>query len=302
MLKIIQSVADMQEFIALQKSTDSTKIIGFVPTMGALHDGHLALIKQAKEQTDLVVSSIFVNPTQFNNTSDFTHYPRTIESDVKQLTEVGCDVIFIPTTDNIYPQDSFKDIGFDEGYLGTIQEGAHRQGHFKGVASVVKRLFDIVQPNVAFFGQKDYQQWLIINKMVNDFHLPVTLKMMPTLRHSDGLAMSSRNARLTESQRQIAPFIHEVLAEGKKMIIDSSLSISDIKQRLQSNMLNNPHFTLDYIDICSMDGLTSLLENKADTLHGTIITMAAYLGDVRLIDNILITPEEFVTNHQPSIH
>ena len=209
-MKVVSTVNALQQEVQKQKKVHRS--IGFVPTMGALHSGHLSLLGKARNQTDFAIVSIFVNPKQFNDIEDLKRYPRPIEKDLEKLEAAGCDMVFNPTEKEIFPKDFNLD--FPLGYLDQIMEGKHRKGHFRGVITVVHRLFEIVQPEKAFFGEKDFQQLIIIQKMVKDLHLPVIIVPCPIVREPDGLAMSSRNTLLSSEQRQHAPLIYKTLKEA----------------------------------------------------------------------------------------
>jgi pantoate--beta-alanine ligase len=263
------------------KASTSTKI-GFVPTMGALHEGHLSLIKQAKEECDLVVCSIFVNPTQFNNPADLIKYPRTEEKDVELLQSIDCDIVFIPDVKEIYPyypnQTTFIEINLSP--LDEVMEGSSRPGHFNGVANIVYRLFDIVKPNKAYFGQKDFQQVSILHYMVKELKLPIELVVMPTFREKSGLAMSSRNMRLSEKQSQDAVIIFQTLQFGKS--ISSEFSPQEVKNKMIA-FFEKGNLTLDYLEIVHPETLSSLEEKW---VFGAVACIAAFCGEVRLIDNM----------------
>ncbi len=260
----------------------SGKSIGFVPTMGALHAGHLALVARAREENDLVICSIFVNPKQFNNPEDLKQYPRTLETDLDQLQSIGCDFVFCPEEDEMYPDAEIKT--YDFGLLDKVMEGRYRQGHFNGVAVVVKKLFDIVQPHRAYFGEKDYQQLLIIKALVKMEDLDVEIIPCSTIRESDGLAMSSRNTRLTEAQRREAPKIFQVLSMARKMFPKHPLS--SIEKRVIQEINASPELKVEYFEIVSADNLLPAGNNEQDVaLVGCI---AVFAGQIRLIDNLLI--------------
>ena len=257
------------------------KSIGFVPTMGALHPGHLALIKRAKNETDVVVCSIFVNPTQFNNKEDLLKYPRTIAEDSKLLKEIGCDVVFIPSEEEVYPKDAnFKKHDF--GTLEQVMEGAFRPGHFNGVATVVKRLFEIVNPDKAYFGLKDYQQLAIIKAMVKQEGLNLEIISCDIVREVDGLAMSSRNTRLNNIDRQRAVEISKALFKSKELANDTEVAslISFVKDQL-----NKEYFKLEYFEIVHPETL-QLIKNWKDVEYA-VGCVAVWIGGVRLIDNIV---------------
>lgn len=277
---IFKTVESLQNYILKIKKKGLR--IGFVPTMGALHNGHLSLIEKAKNSADITVCSIFVNPTQFNDANDLIKYPVTTEKDINLLNTAKTDVLFLPTASEIYPENIDTSVDLDFGTLDKLMEGKHRPGHFAGVAQVVKRLLDIVQPNMLFMGQKDYQQFCICRNMIQQFNLPVDIVMCSIVREKDGLAMSSRNLRLNNEQRKIANKIHEVL---------SKISDDFDKNRLfelKSNAINSlnkiPEFRLDYLEIA--DGETLLPATKLS--KNIIVCVAVYLGDIRLIDNMVL--------------
>ena len=275
------AVKQLQVFLDAQRSIG--KSIGFVPTMGALHEGHLSLIQHAQHLNELVVVSIFVNPTQFNDKGDLDAYPRTPHKDIDALVKVGCDVLFMPTVDEVYPKDLNLELKLDFGNLDKVLEGEFRPGHFKGVAQVVKRLLDIVQPDDLIMGQKDFQQWSIINSMIKQLNLKVKLRMGETVRENDGLAMSSRNVRLTPENRSKAPLIHQTLSEIKTQI--DSKSLDELKQWALSE-LDVEGFRLEYLEI--IDGITLLPIQEVEKHELVVVCIAIWAGDVRLIDNLII--------------
>lgn len=265
----------------LQNQRKSGKTIGFVPTMGALHQGHLSLIETAKNQNDVVVCSIFVNPTQFNNPHDLAVYPRTLEADCKMLEEVACDIVFAPSASEMYP--SLPTLKFDFGTLENVMEGKFRPGHFNGVGIVVSKLFNIVQPNKAYFGQKDLQQCAVINCLVKDLSFSLDLVICPTQRETDGLAMSSRNRNLSEDQRVIAPEIYKSLSAAAELL--KTKSSTEVKQFVADYFKVIEDIELEYFEISDFETLLpieELLEGK------TALCIAAFLGKTRLIDNIII--------------
>jgi pantoate--beta-alanine ligase len=270
---------DLIDFI--QKKRKSLIKIGFVPTMGALHQGHISLIENSKSENDLTICSIFVNPTQFNNATDFEKYPVTIEADIEQLELNGCDVLFMPSVDDIYP-DSFQKSNFELGYLDTILEGKHRNGHFQGVCMVVKRLLEIVNCNILYLGQKDYQQCMVIKKMATDLKIPVEIKIAPTVREENGLAMSSRNKRLNEAEKESALVIFEVLNFLKENIFNRK--IDDLKEKSKEKLIAKG-FDIDYIEIT--DEILNPITN-ADKNQTIVALIAASIGEVRLIDNMIL--------------
>lgn len=257
--------------------------VGFVPTMGALHNGHISLIEQSKKENKITVCSIFVNPTQFNNPDDFKKYPITIENDIDMLEKWGCDLLFLPGVDEIYPA-GFVKPHYDLGYLETVLEGKYRPGHFQGVCQVVDRLLHITIPNKLYLGQKDYQQCMVINKLVELKNINTTLVICPTLRESDGLAMSSRNARLNETERQLAVSIYETLLLVKNEIKKGSLAELKIKA---INHLSSFGFKTDYIEIADASNLA--LEQDWNGNKKLVVLIATYLNDVRLIDNLVLS-------------
>lgn len=266
----------------LQEPLKAKKNIGFVPTMGALHEGHLSLIRRSKQENDITVCSIFVNPIQFNNQNDLTGYPRMMEQDSKLLDEEGVNILFAPETDEMYPpgEELLPDIDF--GRLDKVMEGKYRPGHFKGVAIVVKRLFDIVKPTRAYFGLKDFQQLTIIRHMVNTMSLPVQIVPCETVREPDGLAMSSRNLRLTIREREMASQIYDVLLFTRANA--GSMPVRKLQSTAQKRLASNPEFMVDYFEIVSKR--TLLPVTSWETPENIIACTAVYLGDIRLIDNL----------------
>ncbi len=254
--------------------------VGFVPTMGALHAGHISLVKQAKSSTDLVVVSVFVNPTQFNDKQDFTKYPRTLEADSVLLEAAGVDIVFAPSPEEIYPKDQTNQPdGLNLNGLDTVMEGASRPGHFNGVVQVVNRLFDIVEPELAFFGEKDYQQLAIIKKLAAWRNYDVQIECCPIVRGDDGLALSSRNALLGSDARKVAPFIHKVL----QMATAKNDTPVDICKWAKEHIENHSAmFKVDYITIADENTLQEQNELTSDSR----IFAAVYCDNIRLIDNL----------------
>lgn len=259
----------------------SGQSIGFVPTMGALHEGHIALVEKARKENDVVACSIFVNPIQFNNPEDLEKYPRTLEQDLSMLKEAGCDLVFVPSVQEMYPEPVTMKYNF--GPLETVMEGRYRPGHFNGVAVVVKKLFDIVNPGRAYFGEKDYQQLCIIKALVRQEELPVEIIPCPTVRERDGLAMSSRNRRLTEEEREVAPEIYRAMMTVKGSA--SRISLQEAKTKAVSQ-LEKIGFVIEYVEIASVPDLQPM-ENWPEGGPARIF-VAAFLGKVRLIDNLEI--------------
>lgn len=263
----------------------SNKSIGFVATMGALHEGHLALIKEAIKDTDLTVCSIFVNPTQFNDPADLAKYPRPVEKDIALLQSANCDVLFLPTVEEMYPQQEPKwELDLDN--LDKIWEGAKRPGHYQGVTQIVKKLFDAVQPTIAFFGQKDFQQCLVVQYMVDQLGLAVNLKIVETMRDPDGLAMSSRNVRLSPEGRKNALALSHTLFLVKEELNKGKTPL-ELKRKAVDFLQQSPGIELEYFAICNADTLaeTEIIEDVDEPL---VAILAAWVDGVRLIDNILL--------------
>ena len=250
--------------------------------MGALHEGHVTLIEAAKRAGDLVVASVFVNPVQFNNPDDLARYPRTLDDDCRMLETAGCDVVFTPSVTEIYPEPSTIRLSFGE--LETTMEGALRPGHFNGVGIVVAKLFNIVQPHRAYFGQKDLQQVAVVRRLVRDLSFPVELVRCPTVRETDGLAMSSRNRNLTPNERGLAPALYEALTLAHDLLTEGQ-STAQAKAAVTGFFTGIPNFRLEYVEIVNADTLLPAGEVLAP--GQTAICLAAQLGKVRLIDNVV---------------
>jgi pantoate--beta-alanine ligase len=275
-MKTYHTIKQIQEYISLEKSQGKT--IGFIPTMGALHDGHLSLVRAAKENNDIIVVSIFVNPIQFNNPDDLKKYPRTIERDSAMLEEESCDAIFYPSVEEMYPKAITKK--YDFGALENVLEGEFRPGHFNGVAVVVAKLFDIVRANQAFFGKKDFQQLAIIRKLVEIDKIPIEIIACDTKREEDGLAMSSRNIRLSAEERKQAPLIYKTL----QMVKENKENKSPEELEALAIHLLEGVFKPEYFKIANGHSLQPI-SKWADTDY-PVALVAAFLGDVRLIDNL----------------
>jgi pantoate--beta-alanine ligase len=273
------------------------KTLGFVPTMGALHQGHLELVKRSKMENDFTVCSIFVNPTQFNDAADLEKYPRTLENDSILLKSVNCDIIFAPETGEIYTNEelNLKKSGLEDkswmngkkvdfGLLDKVMEGAHRSGHFNGVAQVVSKLFRIVRPDKAYFGQKDFQQVAIIRSMVKQLEFPIEIVVCPIVREEDGFAMSSRNARLNEKERKTAPLIARTLFTIREK--RSFHSIPELKAFVEAQIKSEPLMELEYFEIVDSDTLQTI-ENY-NGINSAVACIAVKLGSVRLIDNVVL--------------
>lgn len=276
---IFKTVDDLGAYLQEQKAQGST--IGFIPTMGALHQGHLSLVGTAKQDKMLAVCSIFVNPTQFNNPADLEKYPKTTEQDIEMLTEAGCEVLFLPDEKEVYPGGKTITAPYDLGYLDTVLEGAYRPGHFQGVAQVVDRLLQIVAPDKMYLGQKDFQQCAVLKRLIDTKHPAVALEKVPTVREADGLAMSSRNRRLTEPQRSVAGLIYQCLIsiQTKK-----GMQAFPVVKKECWDILVHKGFKPEYIELADADTLELLPDY--DTSRKTVALIAAYIGDIRLIDNL----------------
>ena len=277
-MKVLKSKKTLIDYVERQR--EMGKKIGFAPTMGALHQGHLSLYKAAKKENDEVISSIFVNPTQFNNPDDFQKYPKTLEKDLELLEKAGVDAVYVPNVEEMYP-DGLNSKKYDFDGLENEMEGTYRPGHFDGVGTIVEELFRQVQPHNAYFGEKDYQQLAIIKKMVEKTKLPVKIHGVPTLRENSGLAMSSRNLRLTEKQRKEATIIYETLLKVKEWF--KVLSVKEIKERVEK-IFQDSNFELEYFIIADEKTLKETDFFYKDKSYRAFIV--AYAGDVRLIDNM----------------
>lgn len=277
-MKIFTTITEITN--TLDKLRQEGKTIGFVPTMGALHQGHLDVMQRAKNENEVLVVSIFVNPIQFNNPEDLKKYPRDLNKDKALLENINCDVLFTPDVEEMYPETINTD--YDFGELEKVMEGAFRAGHFNGVAIVVKILFDIIKPDKAYFGEKDFQQLAIIHKLVEIENIPVQIVPCPTIREKDGLAMSSRNERLTPDERTVAPFIYQALNEAKSNV--KKMTPEEVKLRLKNQFNDQPKFKLEYFEIADDRELQAV--NGWEHPNGIRGFIAAHLGNVRLIDNI----------------
>lgn len=278
-MEVFHEVNTLQSYLAQFQNIRS---IGFVPTMGALHEGHLSLVEIAKEENDVVVASIFVNPTQFDKEEDLIKYPKSIEKDLKML-EPYCDVVFVPSVKEMYPE-LVASKKFDFKGLDLVMEGAFRIGHFDGVGTIVKRLFEIVQPQKAYFGEKDFQQLAIIKKMVEIENLPVEVIGCPIRREKDGLAMSSRNQRLTKIQRKEAPLIYQTLLKSQSMFEKSD--VQAVKKMVNQTFENNGILRLEYFEIADSENLKPITSKEMGHTYRAFI--AVFADNVRLIDNIAL--------------
>lgn len=258
------------------------KTIGLVPTMGALHEGHLSLVRECKKNTDITVVSIFVNPTQFNDPEDLKRYPRTPEQDISLLNTVDCDLVFLPTVEEIYPEKDIRKFNF--GYLENIMEGARRPGHFNGVGQVVSRLFDIVTPDKAFFGMKDFQQIAIIKNMVQQLNYKIDIVSCPIIREASGLALSSRNMLLDEEHKKNAPHIYATLKKARNLV--AQMSVDDLKKWITDQIDSNPYLKTEYVEIVNNTTL-QIIQNWNEK-NDRVVCVAVHAGKIRLIDNIVL--------------
>jgi len=280
-MEVFTSVQSLRKFLSQQRILNKT--IGLIPTMGALHEGHISLLNSSTKENDISVCSIFVNPVQFTNQEDLAKYPRTLEADCALLEKAGCSAVFAPTVLEMYPAPPV--LTFNFGTLETVMEGASRPGHFNGVGIVVSRLFNLVQPDRAYFGQKDLQQVSVIRQLIADLAFPLDLVICPTVREESGLAMSSRNQRLNQNETALASNIYKIISAVKDQLLGGG-KIQEIKNSAQNQFLSIPEFTLDYIEIVDIKTLQPITELQSP--GSTAICVAAFLGPVRLIDNIIL--------------
>lgn len=277
-MKIVNSIQELKHYLATERQ--DKKQIGFVPTMGALHKGHLSLVKRCVEENDVCVVSVFVNPTQFNDKNDLITYPRTLDQDCALLESAGCDYVFAPTEQEMYPEPDTRT--FDFGTVSAVMEGARRPGHFNGVAQIVSKLFYTVEPDNAYFGEKDFQQIAVIRAMVKQLDIPVKINDCPILREPDGLALSSRNVRLTPEQRQKAPLIARTLKES--VTFAAGKSVQEVIDYVVNTINADPVMRVEYFEIVDGNTMESIREWSDTTYPVGCITV--YCGEVRLIDNI----------------
>jgi len=280
MMKVFNKNKLLQDYLS---SLDSSTSIGFVPTMGALHKGHMSLIEKAKKENDCIVVSIFVNPTQFDKKEDLTNYPKTLDQDLELLKTIDCIIVFAPNANEIY-EGNITSTLFDFDGLEFVMEGEHRKGHFDGVGTIVKRLFEIVKPHKAYFGEKDFQQLQIIKKLVQKYQLPVEIVPCEIYREKDGLAMSSRNVRLTEIQRKEAPFIYKTLTKARKKF--EKKSVSEVINWVEKQFEKNEILKLEYFEIADIHTLKPTEFKNDETSYRAFI--AVFAGSIRLIDNIAL--------------
>lgn len=277
-MKVFDKIADVQNEIAQLRKQGKT--IGLVPTMGALHEGHLSLVKRCVEENDVCIVDAFVNPTQFNNKTDYDKYPRTIEADAKLLEGAGTTIAWFPTESDIYPEPDTR--VFELGPLAEVMEGPARPGHFNGVAQVLTRLFDIIKPDRAYFGEKDFQQLAIVRELVKNYNIPVQIVGCPIVREADGLALSSRNMRLSADERQHALRISKTLFESVKKM--ETMGVAEVQKWVVDEINSEPCLEVEYFEISNSLTLQPVANwNDAENIVGCI---TVYCGEVRLIDNI----------------
>ncbi len=279
-MEVFKTIKSLQQSLS-DNGQNST--LGLVPTMGALHEGHLSIVRRAKEENNQVIVSIFVNPTQFDKKEDLVNYPNTLEADLEALESIGCDYVFTPSIEEVYQGDT-KSESFDFEGLDKVMEGQFRTGHFDGVATIVKKLFLITKPDKAYFGEKDYQQLLIIKKMVGLESIPIEIVAVGIYREHDGLAMSSRNTRLSQAQRLAAPEIYQTLLKSKKLFENGDLT--KVKSFVKNEFIQNKELDLEYFEVAEIESLKSANEFTPNTKYRAFI--AVFADKVRLIDNIAL--------------
>ena len=280
------SIPELRDWIASEKKLG--RKIALVPTMGYLHKGHLTLIEHAKQTDTFVVASIFVNPLQFGPNEDLSRYPRDLERDVRLLRDAGVDALFHPTVEEMYPRPMVTYV--EVGELDKVLCGATRPGHFRGVTTVVSKLFHIVEPDMAFFGQKDYQQYLIIKRMVSDLNFPIEICPVPIVREEDGLAMSSRNVLLKTLDRQEAVILSQSLNEAEEQLRAGQRSAREIERQIRARIHQDSHGLIDYVEVRAAEDLSEVTEIKGPVL----IALAVKFGTTRLIDNKVVEVETIV--------
>lgn len=280
-MHLFTHLTNLKSFLEINNRLDHK--IAFIPTMGALHQGHVSLIEIGKKYADVTVCSIYVNPNQFNNKNDLSNYPRSLEKDAFKLETVHCDVLFVPVDEEIYPPGLDTEVSLNLGKMDLVMEGHFRPGHFKGMLQVVKRLLDLVNPHYLIMGQKDFQQFSLVQQMINQLHLPVKLIMAPTLRDFDGLALSSRNQRLTIKDRSISQVIYQSLLEIKSKL---NLSSTEALEAEAMETLKLAGLKPEYVEI--VDGYTLQKIVHPEKHEFIVACIAAWAGEVRLIDNIIL--------------
>ena len=279
-MEVFKTIKSLQQSLS---NLGQNATLGLVPTMGALHEGHLSIVRRAKEENDQVIVSIFVNPTQFDKKEDLVNYPNTLTADLQALESIGCDYVFTPSIEEVYQEETTSE-SFDFEGLDKVMEGEFRTGHFDGVATIVKKLFLITEPDKAYFGEKDYQQLLIIKKMVALESLPIEIVAVGIYREQDGLAMSSRNIRLSQEQRLAAPEIYQTLLKSKKLFENGDLT--KVKSFVKNEFIQNNELELEYFEIADIESLKPASEIKSNTKYRAFI--AVFADKVRLIDNIAL--------------
>jgi len=279
-MKLIKEISQMKDY---RKKIKAPQTVGFVPTMGAFHQGHLSLLRKARQQCDKVVVSVFVNPIQFGKGDDYQHYPRNLSEDISLSEKEGVDVVFAPSLEEMYPQDysTFVQVG---GPLSSTLEGASRYGHFKGVATVLVKLFNIIKPDFSYFGEKDYQQVLIVKKVVDELNLDTQIIILPTIREKDGLALSSRNSYLNKEERKVAAILYKALEKAKLWIEEGERNPFSIVSKMKDLIKKEPLARIDYIAVVNPETLEKVEDVKGEVL----ITLAVRIGETRLIDNMRI--------------
>lgn len=275
-------VRTVSELKSVLKSSGKADLVGFVPTMGALHKGHLSLVQNAVDENPLVVVSIFVNPTQFNDSKDLDRYPRTLVADMKLLETTGCQIVFAPDVTEIYPEPDTRK--FDFGQLDKVMEGKHRPGHFNGVAQVVSKLFEMVQPQKAYFGLKDFQQLAVIKNMVKQLNLSIEIVPCPIIREESGLAMSSRNELLSSEERANAAAISQTLFKAKEL--KTGKTVSELEKWVAETINKNPYLEVEYAEIVDDTELQPI--KNWDESNRKVLCVAVFCGKIRLIDNIVL--------------
>ena len=279
-MKRTSHIFELRKMVALEKGRG--RVIALVPTMGYLHRGHLTLIEQAKQSGAFVVLSIFVNPLQFGPNEDYSKYPRDLERDARLVEDAGVDLLFHPTAEEMYPRPMATYV--EVGELDVMLCGATRPGHFRGVATIISKLFNIIQPDMAFFGQKDYQQYLVIRRMVSDLNLPIEICPVPIVREEDGLALSSRNVFLTPEQREEAKILSQSLNEGEMLIRLGQRSAREIEKQLREKITRDSQGVIDYVEVRDAADLSIVTEIE----HAVVIALAVRFGPTRLIDNKVV--------------
>ena len=282
---VVEKISELRNIIDELRSAG--RKIGFVPTMGALHEGHLSLVKACQKELSATVVSIFVNPTQFNDPHDFEVYPTDNPGDLKKLEDIGgVDIVFMPGVDDVYPVGS--EITVEPGPMSQVLCGMSRQGHFRGVLTVVMKLFNMVKPDAAFFGAKDYQQFSLISKMVQDLNMDIELRLGATVREEDGLAMSSRNKHLSVDEREEAPILFQALEMGRRAISKGETRPMEAIAQMMTLIIENSRFEVDYLSI--VDPVTLQDKEEVSPKMPYVIAVAAFIGKTRLIDNIVVMP------------